>query len=123
MSTSTEALLSDVRSALHRRHIRSHSPDRDRPGWRAQPTLLDDIPAVILTWHGAEEPNVHTPERSTITAVAGWLLHLERHLEQEFIVGRLYAEHPGRRADRTLVALLAFHSGKAMTSPGEQITS
>ncbi|MGW2719753.1 hypothetical protein [Streptomyces sp. NPDC001492] len=122
MSTSTETLLSDVRSALHRRHIRSYSPDKDRPGWRAQPTQLDDIPAVILTWHGAKDPHTRTPEHSTITAVAGWLLHLERHLEQEFIVGRLYAEHPGRRADRTLVALLAFHSGKSNAAPGKQIT-
>ncbi|MER6424018.1 hypothetical protein [Streptomyces sp. NPDC001137] len=122
MSTSTETLLGDVRSALHRRRIRSHSPDKDHPGWRAQPTLLDDIPAVILTWHGATEPNAHTTGRSTITATAGWLLHLERHLEQEFVVGRLYAEHPGSRANRTLVALLAFHSGKGKATPDEQIT-
>ncbi|MFG2684281.1 hypothetical protein [Streptomyces sp. NPDC048392] len=123
MSASTETLLSDVRSALHRRRIWSHSPDRDRPGWRAQPTLLDDFPAVILTWHGAKDPNTHTTERSTTSTAAGWLLHLERHLEHEFIVGRLYAEHPGSRSDRTLVALLAFHARKAESMPGEQNAS
>ncbi|MER6543125.1 hypothetical protein [Streptomyces sp. NPDC001250] len=123
MSASTETLLSDVRSALHRRRIRSYSPDKGRPGWRAQPTLLDDIPAVILTWHGAKDPNAHTTERSTTSTAAGWLLHLKRHLEHEFIVGRLYAEHPGSQADRTLVALLAFYTGKAKLAPGEQSAS
>ncbi|MCX4666563.1 hypothetical protein OG453_07745 [Streptomyces sp. NBC_01381] len=111
MSASTETLLSDVQSALHRRGVRPHSPDRGRPGWRAQPTLLDDIPAVILTWHGVKAPSSYTAKPNSTCTAAGWLLHLERHLEHEFVVGRLYAERPYNRAGRTLVALVVLDAG------------
>jgi hypothetical protein len=116
VNTNTESLLSDVRSALHRRHIWPHSPDKDRPGWSAQPTLLDGIAAVTLTWHGVTAPDHARTARSSVGS-SGWLHHLERHLEHDFIVGRLYEEHPDTEPGRTLVALLVLHAGGNETHP------
>ncbi|MFI6089577.1 hypothetical protein [Streptomyces sp. NPDC051218] len=118
MNVSTETLLSDVRSALHQRRIWSHSPEKDRPGWRAQPTLLEGIPAVTLTWRGVKVPDYHAhmAEYSAGSVAAGWLRHLERHLERDFIVGRLYEERPHTRPGRALAALVILHPGEKQTS-------
>ncbi|MFE3185514.1 hypothetical protein ACFXKR_32250 [Streptomyces violascens] len=115
MHASTETLLGDVRSALHRRRIWPHSPDKDHPGWRAQPTPLDGIPAVTLTWHGIQG-SAHNADLGAGFVASGWLLHLERHLERDFIVGRLYEERPHTQPGRALVALIALRASNEQTT-------
>lgn len=117
MSNTIETLLSDVRTALHRQRIWSHAPDKDRPGWHAQPTVVDGLPAVTLTWRGVKVPayHAHMAELSAGSVAAGWLVQLERRLERDFIVGRLFEERPHTRPGRALVALVIFHPGAEQT--------
>lgn len=117
MSNSIETLLSDVRTALHRQRIWSHAPDKKRAGWHAQPTVVEGLPAVTLTWRGVKIPayHAHMAELSAGSVAAGWLVQLERRLEKEFIVGRLFEERPLIRPGRALVALVIFHPGGGQT--------
>lgn len=66
--------------------------------------------AVTLTWHGVTAPDHARTARSSVGS-SGWLHHLERHLEHDFTVGRLYEEHPDTEPGRTHVALLVLHAG------------
>ncbi|MEU9120138.1 hypothetical protein AB0C96_09790 [Streptomyces sp. NPDC048506] len=122
MSENTEALLSDVRTALHRQRIWSHAPDKQRPGWHAQPSMIEGIPAVTLTWRGVKVPDYHAhmAELSAGSVAAGWLVELERRLERDFIIGRLFETRPDIQPGRALVGLLVFHSGESADSPPEQ---
>lgn len=55
MSNSIETLLSDVRTALRRQRIWSHAPEKKRAGWHTQPTVVEGLPAVTLTWRAHTE--------------------------------------------------------------------
>ncbi|MEV0445516.1 hypothetical protein AB0I84_08855 [Streptomyces spectabilis] len=99
--------LNDVRSALHRQHLLAHDQKAGRPGWRTRPTLVEGLPAVLLTWHTSKAPDsgecVHVSSEEPEQLRA-----LQRHLQEGFIVGQLYDEQLELEASRALVALLVF---------------
>jgi hypothetical protein len=84
--------------------------------------VIEGIPAVTLTWRGVQVPDYHAhiAKLSAGSVAAGWLVELERRLERDFIVGRLFEARPGTRPGRALVALLVFHPGASANNPPEQ---